>query len=80
MAFTKTTSIVDLLSNQSAKILNTFTKTKEDLLALNSTIFESKRKNDEKIAELQAQNENLAELKNRHDSVILNINKFLGTV
>lgn len=67
-----------LLQGKSSKILSSFHKTKEDLMKLNQDLDQGISEHEEQMAELKAQTDAMAVLKQQHQKVILNIDAFLN--
>ena len=80
MAFSKSITEASLIKSSSDKILGTFNKTKEELVKLNNRLIGAISVNEEKILSLAEENSQMKALQNQHDSVISNIDKFLGNV
>lgn len=80
MAFSKSITEASLIKSSSDKILGTFNKTKEELVKLNNRLIGAIAINEEKILSLTEENSQMKALQNQHDSVISNIDKFLGNV
>lgn len=70
-------SKVALMQAKSSRILDTFTRTKNELTVLNQTLADHMTENEAKIAELKTESASLSFMAGQHATIISNIDKFL---